>query len=194
MSPTDTSAGPTRNTERTRLAIFAATARAVVRHGAGVSIGKIAEEAKVSKGGLLHHFPSREALFEAVATDLIERFRQDVYARVDLAENHPGKLLRGYVRAMCADLDPDSAGNTAWEALIIFRSSPGVAELIHADAERWDVELTADGLDPDRVALVQLAADGLSALVLQSAELAQRHLVRMRPLLLELTENNTRPS
>ncbi|MBU2666129.1 TetR family transcriptional regulator [Actinoplanes bogorensis] len=177
----------TRNTERTRQVIFEATVRAVVRDGSGVAIGTIARDAGVSKSGLLHHFPTREALFEAVTSDVLDGFRRDVLAHLDLAENRPGKLLRAYVRAVCDDLEREE-DQPGWEALALLRSEPGVAALVSRDAVRWETDLAADGLDPDRVVLVQLATDGLAAMPLQSEEIARRYLARMRPMLLSLAE------
>lgn len=187
-------APPTRNTERTRRAVLAAAARVVVRDGTGAAIGAVATEAGVSKGGLLHHFPSREALFVALTTETLDGFRRRVHERVDLSENRPGKLLRAYVRAMCDELagtDVDDAPE--WAALAILRASPAVADLVRADAGRWEADLAADGLDPGRVLLVRLAADGLGGLALQDEALARRHLRRVRPLLLGLADTGPVP-
>ncbi|WP_198655388.1 TetR/AcrR family transcriptional regulator [Streptomyces geranii] len=196
-SSPDAARSQIRNTERTRHAILGATARVVSREGAGVSIVTIAREAGVSKGGVLHHFPTREALFEAVAIDLLEGFRRSVFDHLDLSENRPGKLLRAYVRTICDDVDSDKPRRdtdyVGWQALEIFRSSPGVAELVRADAERWETDLAADGLDPDRVVLVQLAADGLTGIAAQNEDTVRRNLARMRPLLLKLTEADQQP-
>ena len=52
-----------RDSIRTRRALLDTAARLVAERGAGISLDLIAQSAGVSKGGLLHHFRSREALF-----------------------------------------------------------------------------------------------------------------------------------
>lgn len=189
MTPDATSDGGTRNTSRTRRAILDATTRILADEGAGASLASIAAEAGVSKGGLLHHFHSREELFEAVAADSLERFREKVRDNVDLSENQPGKLVRAYVRTALADVEgPDSEFTdywTIWEAL---HGMPQVAELARLDAARWDHDLAEDGLHPDRIALARFTVDGLATLLVQSSDAALGHLTRVRALLLRLVD------
>jgi len=54
--------GELRNAPRTRREVLDAAARALVAHGPSVSLDAVAKEAGVSKGGLLHHFRTKQAL------------------------------------------------------------------------------------------------------------------------------------
>ena len=69
-----------RSADETRQLILTSAARLIGRHGTTVPVTDIAEAAGVSKGGLLYHFASKEAL----ETALLERMEQ--LAREDVAE------------------------------------------------------------------------------------------------------------
>ncbi|MEV0878660.1 TetR/AcrR family transcriptional regulator [Micromonospora echinofusca] len=176
-----------RDTARTRRVVLDAAARAVVAHGAGVSLDLIARTAGVSKGGLLHHFRSREQLLLELARDLAEQFTAAVHATVDPRDHARGRLVRGYVRAT---LDGLGDGSTVPEHVILAASLagvPGVAELLQEDNRRWDEALEADGLDPDRVRLITLAADGAAVAGLYGGGTDPDDARRLRELLIRLS-------
>lgn len=147
---------------RTREAILAGAMRVLRVAGSGASLDAIATETGVSKGGLLYHFSSRDDLLRAVAEGAITTFRARVMAEVDLSENHAGKLLRGYVRALFRMRESDDGFDFPglWDALSFV---DGVTDLLTADSVRWRKEFLADGLHPDRVLIVQNAAEGFIA-------------------------------
>ncbi|MFC8042510.1 TetR/AcrR family transcriptional regulator [Nocardia sp. NPDC057353] len=185
MTPTEPAA--TRDKERTRRAILDAAGRMLSEHGSKASLGEIAKAAGVTQSGLRHHFPSRDALLYGLVEDTIERMWAEIHAHVDLSENRPGKLLRGYVRAVTGEndlvaavLDPTGLGAT-------IGNPPGVEELFARDAERWRAALRADGLPEARVLVVQHAAEGL-AVARSSPYLTEAELAVARAELLAMTE------
>ncbi|MGC4789763.1 TetR/AcrR family transcriptional regulator [Micromonospora sp. DT178] len=176
-----------RDTARTRRAVLDAAARAVVVHGAGVSLDLIARTAGVSKGGLLHHFRSREQLLLELARDLAEQFTAAVHAAVDPRDHARGRLVRGYVRAT---LDGLGDGSTVPEHVILAASLagvPGVAEFLQEDDRSWTEALDADGLDPDRARLITLAADGAAVASLYGGGRDPQDTRRLRDLLIRLS-------
>lgn len=176
-----------RNTERTRRVILDAAAHAIVEKGTGVSLADVASTAGVSKSGLLHHFSNREQLFLAVAEDANERLRNGVLAHLDLSENHPGKLLRAYVRALCGgDLDVAQyfASSPMWNGLFSLAS---VAELMNADAQWWSDQFALDGLDPSLIQVVRRAAEGIAAAA-GFGEESPESVAQGREVLLAMTE------
>ena len=176
-----------RDAARTRRLVLDAAARAVAAHGSGVSLDVVARAAGVSKGGLLHHFRSREALLLALAEDLVERFRADVAAAVDPRDQAPGRLVRGYVNAVVDDLlAPPAAAEHAllYAALTVV---PAVAELLRRDKQWWDRAFADDGLHPQRALLVVRAADGAGVAGLYEGGEDPEELERTRLLLLALT-------
>ncbi|EMV9580352.1 efflux transporter transcriptional regulator BcrA, partial [Listeria monocytogenes] len=70
-----------------------------------LTLEAVAKQANVSKGGLLYHFPSKEALYAGI-TELI--FQDFVYRFNELAENDPiekGKWTRALIHAYTDDLN-----------------------------------------------------------------------------------------
>ena len=153
----------TRNAERTRTMVLQAAAEAISERGTGVSLDFIAKRAGVSKSGLLHHFPNREALFVALVEDAQQRLREHVLAILDLSENTPGKLLRAYVRALTSGSDATLQYFTAAPTWAGIYQIPGVAEIAAEDTRWWNENLAADGLSAERILLVRRAAEGLAA-------------------------------
>jgi AcrR family transcriptional regulator len=175
----------TRNAERTRALVLTAAAEAMVERGTGVSIDHIAKRAGVSKGGLLHHFPSREALIVAMVDDAQQHLREHVLAHVDLSENTPGKLLRAYVRALTSGAEAAVQYFSAAPAWAGIAQIDEVVEITAADAQWWAEQLAADGLPQERIMVVRRAAEGVAAAVaygegtLAEAQRAREVLLRL---------------
>lgn len=176
----------TRNAERTRSAVLSAAAHAIAEKGTGVSIALIARDAGVSKGGLLHHFPTREALLVALVDDANRRFRTTVQSHLDLSENQPGKMLRAYVRALCSGADETVEYFTSAPSWVGVYDIPEVAELSRADELWWAEQFAIDGLSEDRIFLVRRAAEGLAAAMVYGGQPSEQ-IAAQRELLLSLT-------
>lgn len=149
-----------RDATRTKTVILEATLKLLASEGTRVTIAQVAAAAGVSKGGLLHHFKSRENLFYEATVNSIERFRAEVLTFVDLSENAPGKLLRAYVRALCGGSEfvmRAFSHGAVWAQL---NSIPGALHLNEMDSARWEQEFAADGLDQHIIDVVRLAAEG----------------------------------
>ncbi|MEX0153756.1 TetR/AcrR family transcriptional regulator [Microbacterium sp. LMI1-1-1.1] len=177
----------TRNPERTRRAILDAALQVIRDRGTSASLSHISTAAGVTKGGLMHHFPSRDALLRAVASDVLEEFRRRVFALVDLSETQPGKLLRGYIRALFGeDWRTESAYDYPglWATLSVV---PGVQAQLEADAMFWRSGFAEDGLHPDRILVARHAAEGLSMSLQWDLDPAPGALDHAIAVLLQLT-------
>jgi AcrR family transcriptional regulator len=172
MTSTELTERATRNAERTRAAVLAAAAEAMAERGTGVSLDHIAKSAGVSKSGLQHHFPNREALLVALVEDAQHQLRESVMGRLDLSENAPGKLLRAYVRAMTSGSEAVMQYFTAAPTWAGIYQIPKVVEITSADTQWWNENLAADGLDPARIMVVRRAAEGIAAAVAYGDETA----------------------
>jgi AcrR family transcriptional regulator len=176
-----------RNTERTRRAVLDAAVHRILDRGTGVTLAEIADSAGVSKSGLIHHFGNRDQLFVAVMKDMSEQLRAAVVSELDLSENHPGKMLRAYVRALCkggaeAAAARDFASAANWNGLYAIT---GIAALIEADDVWWSEQFAADGLSAERIQIVRRAAEGVVAAALQGGE-GESSITTARTLLLQL--------
>lgn len=176
-----------RSPERTRRALLDAAAACIRAQGVGAPLERVAAAAGVSKGGLLYHFPTKDALLVALVEDFCDGFRAAVVAAVDPDDHAPGRLLRGYVRASF-ELPPDEVGSRETMALVAqLVTHPVAARIARSDADRWAADLDADGVPPDLVTLVVAAADGASMAPMWGAPLpADRHR-ELRDRLLRLT-------
>ncbi|MCZ2830681.1 TetR/AcrR family transcriptional regulator [Modestobacter sp. VKM Ac-2986] len=181
---------PVRDTARTRRVVLDAAAAVVTEHGAGVSLDAIARRAGISKGGLLHHFRSREQLLVAVAEDLLEHFAVAVREATEPTDHAPGRLVRGYVRACFDELRTDQPVPEHLLLGAALVGVPGVRELLRADARRWRAAFAADGLDPQRVLLLTAAADGAGLAGVFEGDLDPERLQRVRDLLLALSRED----
>jgi AcrR family transcriptional regulator len=180
---------PERDAVRTRQALLDAAAEAIVRHGPAVSLDAIAREAGVSKGGLLHHFRSKDALLVALVEEWLARFEAAVQRRLDPEDQRPGRLTRAHIRATFDDeaaIDNGLWGHTA--VLTALLAVPEVLARSQESGRRWRRALADDGLHPDRARLIGHALDGASMTELFDGHLDPAERAETRALLLSLTE------
>lgn len=143
--------------EETRRTILEATAHLILREGVvNLTLETVAKEAGVSKGGLLYHFPSKEALVGGLMAHQLEHFDAELRASERAGD---GNLLRAYLET---SLDPHSPSRGLEAAL--FAAVLLNPDLLTPLRERYRVlqrEITAGARDPTRATLIRLAADGL---------------------------------
>lgn len=175
-----------RSADETKRLILDAAAGLISRHGVAVPVSDIAVAAGVSKGGLLYHFPSKEALLAGMAEDLILSFRQDVERAASQEPPGPGRLTRAYIK-VCFSLGQDMGGLRDYAALAVhLMFEPTPIEMAQEDARLWREELFADGLEPSVVRLIIAATDGSSSVPLWGAVLSQDDCKELERQLIEL--------
>jgi AcrR family transcriptional regulator len=91
----------TRQPAETRQRLLDEAARVILDKGlTGMTLDAVAKGAGVSKGGLLHHFPSKQLLVDALVSDL--------YDWKQLADADPvktGRLTRAYLKLATGERD-----------------------------------------------------------------------------------------
>ncbi|MBC8160434.1 MAG: TetR/AcrR family transcriptional regulator [Roseiflexaceae bacterium] len=122
-----------------------------------LTLEAVAKHAGVSKGGLLHHFASKEALVEAVLRELFASFERQVSERAAGEPDQPGRWLRAYVAATYADHAPPL--DVFVNLLSQITAQPGLLELVRGDFLRWQARLLDDGVPAERATIVRQAAD-----------------------------------
>lgn len=152
-----------------------------------MSIAEIAEIAGVTKGGVTHHFPTRDGLLLATLTEALDNFRQSVEAHLDITENIPGKMHRAYIRALCGG-SPDAmrffASFASWSTV---SGTPELDAKIEADSEVWTKAFAADGLHPERSMVTTRAAESVAATLALVGIPDSEYIVWARTVLLEMT-------
>ncbi|MFC7344997.1 TetR/AcrR family transcriptional regulator [Saccharopolyspora griseoalba] len=125
---------------------------------AAVTLDAVAARAGVSKGGLLYHFGSKEALLDG----LLDRLVRLTAADIEHAGSAPEGVVQYYLRSSVADASMDKpAHRAAVAALRLLGSEPKVAEAMFEAGRLWS-DLLAEHLDdPLTAELVGLIGDGL---------------------------------
>jgi AcrR family transcriptional regulator len=145
-----------------REALLQAAGRVVQRDGASrLTLDAVAAEAGLSKGGLLYHFPNKEALLVALVEALVSRF-DGVLATYEARERGPGAFARAYLRAYA---DPRSLSGDALSAALlgVVSSDPALLAPLRNAYRVWQRRLDDAGLAPEIAAVVRASVDGLWA-------------------------------
>lgn len=121
--------------------------------GLGFTLDAVSKHAGVSKGGLLHHFPTKDALVRSLVTHQLDAFETEV----DRRSNEQGETwLRAYVRTAI-----DEEGNELGALLMAAAAmDPSLRQMIRDRLTCWDSRCTT-GAEPGLAQVVRLAVDGL---------------------------------
>jgi AcrR family transcriptional regulator len=165
-TPVPSQVGKTRKAQSaaaTRDRLLQATSHIIQTQGIErLTLDAVAKEAQVSKGGLLYHFASKEALVVGVIQYLMDDFDAAIDHELiqDNMPNSPGKWLRAYVNATFSYKTlPVSLVTSLFSA--VTTNSEDLLKPVQNRFNDWQQKTEANGLDPVRANLVRLAADGL---------------------------------
>jgi AcrR family transcriptional regulator len=136
-------------------------AEAVVRDAgaAHLTLDAVAAKAGVSKGGLLYHFPSKQALLAALVARVLARFDAAKTRVQQRLRRERASALKAYVLAGLADgMTPDriSAALVAAAA-----ENPRLGAPVRERLRSRLAEMVAAGFAFERAAAVMFAVDGL---------------------------------
>jgi AcrR family transcriptional regulator len=91
----DAPRSPRADAKRNRARVLAAAHEVFAAEGLSVNVDAIARRAGVGVGTLYRHFPTKEALFEAIVLADLEAFVEEARALAD--SDTPGEALYGYM-------------------------------------------------------------------------------------------------
>ena len=152
----------TKAPEQTREKLLNAALSLSLERGTEFTLEAVAASASVSKGGLLHHFASKQKLVLEVVLRQYKRFctlLEDELNRQPLGM--PGRWTRAYVEASFQPNETDSRlGLMLGHKLAEFSE---LRDLLEEDAHSFEAHSLSDGLPPARATLIRLACDGLWA-------------------------------
>lgn len=156
----------------TKTRIICAAEEVVLRDGvARLTLEAAAAEAGLSKGGVLYHFPTRDALVSAMVEEIIEEFDRDIDRHLE-GDDGPGAFVRAYIRATMAPGSPrpdrqdrpdgqDRQDRLGAALIAAAAAQPSLLIPLQSAADRWQARMAEDGLDPAVATMVRLTCDGL---------------------------------
>jgi|SRR5690606_4596927 AcrR family transcriptional regulator len=144
----------------TRDAILDAAQRIAAQRGAGrITLDEVARESGLSKGGLLYHFSSKEALLQAMLERLIERTSAVREAHEATLAGQPWATLRAALatRHEPAVLDP----HVAMAILTAAAEQPSLLDPLREHIAALRDRIVQENGDSPMAWLLWAAADGL---------------------------------
>lgn len=152
----------TRQPEATRARIIDAAIEAADQLGAGgFTLDAVVSRLSLSKGALLHHYPSKVALLEGVVDHIGRSFLADVRAAAAEDPDPYVRLSRAYLRVTINQIGNPEDTSLGRVALIACLIEPSVAERWHAYIREIAAEDPADAAGADDALMLRLVADGL---------------------------------
>jgi AcrR family transcriptional regulator len=157
-----------KTTPQTIQLILTAAERVVLRDGVMcLTVEAVAREAKLSKGGVLYHFATKESLIQAMLDRLIRYCEQEI-AQHQQNDTAPGGWTRAYVRKTLAPLT-SYPGEAAFPKskevgaglIVAAATNPKLLEPLRKRFRTWQRAIERDGISPTRATVIRLAVDGL---------------------------------
>ena len=151
-----------RTSSQTRESIFEACSQILRREGlTNLTLQAVASEAGISKGGLLYHFETKEALVEALFEYHNNIFEERLNELIAIESDRPGAFLRAYAKASVEQMsDPENA--SLYASLFAAEEKYDSAhKLMREKYVHWQQQINQSGLDPNWALLLRFAVDGL---------------------------------
>jgi AcrR family transcriptional regulator len=142
----------------TRDRLLDAAARLLMRDPSKLTLDAVAQEAGVSKGGLLYHFSSKNQLLDAVVDRWEAGFEEEIE---QVAEPGPGGWTRAYVNVTAKDFDDPKTRGIDSGIIAALALHPERLETVRARYAAKQERVQADGIDAVDATIVRLATDGL---------------------------------
>ena len=164
----------------------------VIERGVGaMTLETVAARAKVSKGGLLYHFPSKDAVVQGMVSRIASIVQERFAAGLASEPRGRGRHARTMLGLM---LDTEGSlfprlQRVAGPLLGAVSSNPKMLEPMRQFFKRVHQGMLDDGLPPDRSWLVLAALDGLKFWkVFGILQPSPRDLAALRKLLTQIIE------
>ncbi|NJK46571.1 MAG: TetR/AcrR family transcriptional regulator [Pleurocapsa sp. SU_196_0] len=178
----------------TREKLLRTTAEFIAQNGASnLTLDTIAAASGVSKGGLLHHFPTKHALMQGLMAQIAQVFVTRLeQALTTEPEGTPGRWTRAYVTASF-EYDPDELQLTTAIASVV-TNEPALVAVLQQQFAWIDERIENDGLPAARTTAIRLACDGLwIAELLELSTVNEPLRSGLRDELIRLTRHEVNP-
>lgn len=125
-----------------------------------LTLEAVAQRASISKGGLLYHYPSKEALIKGMVEEWTNIYFESITNLANQDSKEIGKWNRAYVNTTFSDLDNNNKNLSAALTAALFLN----LDLLDEFKEKYDIlhtKLINDGIDPLKITTARLLIDGL---------------------------------
>ncbi len=147
-----------------RESLLRAAVAVVAEHGySALTLAAVGDAIGLSKGGVLYHFPTKEALVAALLEELSNGFDADQVTAHDGDPLEPGAWTRAYVTASAMPPQDTSTHVASVALLAAVGYDPTLLEPLQERYTAWVERIDDDGLPGVDAHVVRLAADGLWA-------------------------------
>ena len=136
----------------------------VVRQGiANLTLDAVAAHAGVSKGGLLHHFPSKDRLVEALVTRAAANWRACYLEALERTPEGPGRMVRALLTHCLSDAEcwTEQLRGSSSAVFAALAQNPTLIEPMRAVYSDLHRRVAEDGLPPGVGEAAIAAIDGL---------------------------------
>ncbi|WES67835.1 TetR/AcrR family transcriptional regulator [Superficieibacter sp. HKU1] len=112
-----------KNPAGVRKAIIEHAAQMAINHGVHtVTIQAVADAVPVTKGGVMHHFPTKKALLDALFEDLADHWEAELNRHISAHLSEIGILTRAYIEVSIPDETSATDKNYSFLALVAIGS------------------------------------------------------------------------
>jgi len=122
-----------------------------------LTLDAVAKEAGVSKGGLLYHFPSKDALIEGMSRFAIDEFNQEV----EKEQEQTKSFIQAYAQATLNDLEHPQSLNLDTSLLAAIGNNHDLLHPWQEQYEKWDKQIRNGGENVDLSLIIRFVCDGL---------------------------------
>lgn len=138
--------------------LLKAASRVILADGVHrLTLEAVADEAGVSKGGLLYHYSSKEELIKAMNIYVIEQFRTFIEQEVaDGSTYH-----QAYLRATLESLKDANYLNISTSMLAAISNTPNILVLWREEYQMIQDNLSKENVRPEYTLLVQTSCEGI---------------------------------
>ena len=127
----------------------------------GFTLDAVAARTTVSKGALLHHFPTKMALLEGVVDHLGEMFSEAILSEAARDPEPYGRQARAYLRVTITDVVTSQDVSIGRAILAACAIEPSLRERWAAATAPARADDPTDPVGADDALLLRLVADGL---------------------------------
>ena len=170
----------------------------VARQGIGnLTLDAVAAEAGISKGGLLHHFPNKDRLIEALVARSADNWRRCYTEAYERTPEGPGRMARGLLNHCLSDAEcwTEELRRSTSAVFAALAQNQSLIQPMRAAYNELHQRIAQDGLPAGVSEAVVAALDGLWLnWVLGLAPLDQARVVRVRTALEDVLARCAAPS